>query len=289
MVASIIENPTPEIIARVSASPKVRNILVAGPKGVGKTHMGFEVGAWLAKHFKDKNYPVQKVQCQPEGSPAEALGMFVPAGDKFDWLPGPIDVAYHGGKGGGLLILDELAEASGPLKTFLYGALDTGPGGVISYVGRTFRAGPNYKVWATMNGYPYEGALPEPLLDRFDAVFCVFKPGPKQLALLEPDLRDVCEVLYDTAKDPMLGPDITFRNIMSIQTLRQIIPLEQAVLSACRGNKTLAGSLLEVLALADEADEDGVTADYTDSGDDEPDDGDDDDDEEELDLDDGDD
>jgi MoxR-like ATPase len=186
-------------------------------------------------------------------SPSEIMGMYVPAKESFEWMDGPLALAYKAKAG--LLILDEIIEASGPCKTLLYGALDDGPGGKISYVGRDFTPSNGYHVGATMNGWPYEGGLPEALLDRFDAVFAILKPSPKQLDTLDKDLRLICAESYESAKDPMLGPDVTFRMLRSLQKLRRVLPVEQATLAACRGNSTVAAALLEVLALAGEEDD----------------------------------
>jgi MoxR-like ATPase len=225
--------------AKAAQSPDIRNILIAGPPGVGKTTFAFLMADLL-------DQPAWKVQCHAESTPAEIWGMYVPDGTSFRWEAGPVDLAYSRG---GILILDEIIEASGPVKTALYGALDHGMGGTISYVGRTFTPSDKYGVLATMNGWPYEGGLPEALLDRFDATFCVLMPGEQQLKTLEPDLRSTCSTLYAQAKDPMLGPEVTYRMLRALQNLRRILPLDLAVLSACHGNEKLAGSLLESLAL----------------------------------------
>lgn len=249
-----IENVTLAEGFKVIRTPGIRNVLLAGPKGVGKTTWSFQVADLL----KQLAY---KIQHHAEGTPSELIGYHVPDGDKFRWESGPLDLAYTNG---GILIHDEIVEASGPVKTFLYGALDNGRGGEISYVGRTFKPDPKMKNIATMNGWPYDGSLPDALLDRFDAVFIITKPGPKQLATLEPDLREMCEDSYDAlpkGRDVMEGPDYTFRMLMSFQKLRKILPLKKAVLSACHGNQQLAGSFLEVLALSNDKDSDGLTDD----------------------------
>jgi hypothetical protein len=189
-------------------------------------------------------------------------------GTKFRWEPGPIDICYQGG----ILVLDELIEASGPVKTFLYGALDKGPGGTISYVGRTFKQCDGYQVIATMNEYPDQGGLPDALLDRFDAWFVVTEPSPPLYRLLEPDLREICHDSYATAQDVMIGPPITFRMLLSLQRLRKMpaLNIEQAVYAACYSNKMLAQSLYEILQLTGEVEEDdALVADTT--GSEEPD------------------
>ena len=239
---SLIRQATLKDAYRAAREKTVRHILLAGPPGVGKTTFCFEMGKLLKQ-------PAWKYQFHADSTPAEMFGMYVPTESQgFEWLPGPIDLAYSNN---GIIILDEVVEASGPCKTALYGALDNGPGGVISYVGRTFIPGKKYKAFATMNGRPTEGGLPDALLDRFDAVFCIFAPGDKQLEALDPDLREMCLDAYAGAKDPMLGPIVTYRMIRSFQKLRRILDLEMAVLSTCHGDEQLTGKFLEALAMRD--------------------------------------
>lgn len=238
---ALIKNATLQDAAVAFRHPLIRHILLAGPAGVGKTEFSFRIA-------KELGLPAWKWQLHPESTPSEGYGFYVPAKQGFDWQPGPVDLAYTQG---GVLILDEIIEAAGPVKTALYGALDTGAGGTMTYVGRVMTPSPKYKVIATMNGIPHEGGMPDALLDRFDATFLIVKPGAEQLALLESDLQELCIDSYETARDPLVGPDITFRMLRSLQTLRAILPLEVAVMSACHGNDKLAGSLLEALALLD--------------------------------------
>jgi len=212
----------------------------AGPPGVGKT-----TGAALAAYALGQPY-VGKIQGHAELSPAEIMGYTLPYEGGYRWEPGPADLAYSKG---GTLILDEIHEFSGPCKTYLLGLLDRGAGGTISYVGRTFKQEPGYQVVATMNGSPTSGVLPEALLDRFDAWFYILAPSEEQLMLLEPDLRVLCRVGYESATDPLRGPDITFRMYMGFQRLRKHIPQDVALLGACYNDKQLAHSMSEVLAL----------------------------------------
>lgn len=243
-MADMIENASREQIRAALADPYIQ-VGLYGPPGVGKTYDLFK---WAnVTPSKTKRY-VGKVQFHSEIAPAEVMGMYVPDGDKFRWEPGPGDLAYSKG---GLLILDEIDQASGPMKSYLMGMLDRGPGGTISYVGRTFEQAPGYQAVATMNDKPDDGVLPEALLDRFDAWFMVTQPGEEQLQVLDYDLRQICTDSYETAKDPLKGPAITFRLLMGFQKLRKIMPLEQAALGACKNNSKLARSIIEALQLVD--------------------------------------
>lgn len=254
-----VQRATWDYIKATLADPSLQ-VGVAGPPGVAKTHN--TMMCRMLSTNKALAKITHKVQSHSELSPAEILGMYVPIDATFDWMPGPIDICYSQG---GLLVIDEIIEASGPVKTFLYGALDRGPGGTISYAGRVFEQQPGYQVVATMNGWPDQGGLPPALLDRFDAWFIVTQPSDEQLALLEPDLRDICRDSYDpdVVEDEMAGPDITFRMLMGLQKLRKIMPLEMAVLSSCRGNKILAQSLYEVLQLTDSEEDEEEPAEYS--------------------------
>src|SRR5262245_8735217 len=127
-MAALIASATLKDVFKVIVDPGIRNILLAGPPGVGKTTFSFLVADLLKK-------PAWKIQHHPEGSPGDLIGYHVPDGTKFRWESGPLDLAYAAG---GILIHDEIIEASGPVKTFLYGCLDNGRGGKISYVGRNF-------------------------------------------------------------------------------------------------------------------------------------------------------
>jgi MoxR-like ATPase len=228
---------TTALMTMAAAQAVADNAVVGEPKGKGK-------GKTATVELPVPPRYIGKVQFHSEIAPAEVMGMYVPDGDKFRWEAGPGDLAYAQG---GLLVLDEIDQASGPMKSYLMGLLDRGPGGTISYVGRTFKQAPGYQAVATMNEKPDSGVLPEALLDRFDAWFLVASPSEEQLALLEPDLRELCEDSYhpESVTDPVKGPVVTFRMIYSLQKLRKIMPLEKAVLGACKNNTMLARSILD--------------------------------------------
>lgn len=244
MPSEALKNPSWSDVLKILTDPSIQ-VGLAGPPGVGKTSACFWAGTKLKKNIK-------KVQFHNEMSPAEVLGMYVPGEKKTKLIKGPAAVAYETG---GMLILDEVDQASGPMKTCLYALLDRGPGGNIDWLGHRFAQEPGYQPVATMNGWPRDGSLPEPVLDRFDCWLIITRPSEQQLKLLDPDLRELCRRSYEAAKDSMQGPDLTFRMFQGLQKLRKRVDIEQAVLAACYGDKTLAHSLLEVLSLQESDDE----------------------------------
>lgn len=246
MASDALKNPDWSDVLKILTDPTIQ-VGLAGPPGVGKTSAAF----WAGK--KMKKPVIKKVQFHQEMSPAEVLGILAPANDKTRFIPGPAAEAYSEG---GMLILDEIDQASGPMKTCLYALLDRGPGGNIDWLGRRFKQEKGYQPVATMNGWPRDGSLPEPVLDRFDCWLIITRPSEEQLTLLDADLRELCRRSYEAAKDSMQGPDLTFRMFLGLQKLRKRVDIETAVLAACYGDKMLAHSLMEVLALQDEP-EDG--------------------------------
>lgn len=244
-MVQLIVSPSWSDLYRLLKDPSI-TIGLAGPPGVGKTSFAYYLGKMTRKKY------IGKIQFHSELSPAEIMGMHVPAEQGFRWEPGPGDLAYSKG---GLLILDEIDQASGPTKTYCYGLLDRGPGGTISYVGREFKQEEGYQPIATMNGDPTDGSLPDALLDRFDAWFFMTRPAETLIKMLDEDLQEMCIASYDSAKDPMAGPAFTYRMMLGYQKLRRVLPMDQALLGACYGNQVLARSLVEVFSLSDMDDE----------------------------------
>lgn len=245
----IIQNPGWDEIAQLMADVPDLVAGFYGPRGVGKTSFAWE----LAENL-DSPY-LGKVQFHDDLSPAEIMGMAFPSKSGYKWEDGPGSLAYANG---GILLLDEINAASGPCKTYMYSLLDRGPGGTISYVGRTFEQEDGYLPMATMNGDPNSGELPDAVLDRFDVWFQITRPSDRLLDMLEPDLRAHCLKAYieSEEKNPLQGPAFTFRQYMSFQKIRERWPLDKALLAVCRGDQILANSMVETLVILSEEDDD---------------------------------
>lgn len=245
-MVELIEPATWEDIEEVATDNPDVIFGLFGPPGIGKTSEAFELGEALEAPY------VGKIQCHDELSPAEIMGTLMPGVENV-WIPGAGDLAY---REGGLLILDEIDKLSGPCKTYAYGLTDSGPGGTISYVGRIFEQMEGYRVIATMNDDPNNGSLPDALLDRFDAWFFLKEPSERLYNMLDPKLRKYCRRMYKRARDPLAGPDFTFRNFMALQKLVTTLPLDKALLAVCRNNQTLARSMFEALTIGSRQDDD---------------------------------
>lgn len=245
----IIANPTWDEIEQLMSDVPDLVAGFYGPRGVGKTSF-----AWELAEQMDKPY-LGKVQFHDDLSPAEIMGMAFPSKSGYKWEDGPGSLAYANG---GILLLDEINAASGPCKTYMYSLLDRGPGGTISYVGRTFEQEEGYLPIATMNGDPNSGELPEAVLDRFDVWFLITRPSDRLLAMITDErLRQHCVSSYTESeeKNALIGPAFTFRNYMSLQKIWGYWPLDKALLTICRGDQILANSMYETLKILEEPDD----------------------------------
>lgn len=202
--------------------PHVSRVLLYGPPGTGKTTLGFS-------DDKETFY----VPLHEEVSPAELLGHFVPAGNRFVWFDGPVLMAWQRGA---RLILDELDQAGGAVMSVLrailndpeiarltlpdpsLAELDDDTLGAVIAAGegfRTIRPAEGFQVFATMNGDPSD--LDAPLLDRFEATFYIGETNPKAVASLPDDLHNAA---MSTATDDM-SRRIGLRRWKAFATLRE--------------------------------------------------------------------
>ena len=159
-----------------------RRTLLYGPPGTGKTTAGYNLAAKL-KRF------VSGLTLTEEMPAAELRGHFVPKGE------GSMEFVWHHGPGmkcwlkGGILILNEINEASGDMLTFLHGLLDDASIARMTLPsGEEVEADKNFRCIATMNGVPED--LPEALRSRFPARIEILTPHPDAIKTLSEDLRE---------------------------------------------------------------------------------------------------
>jgi DNA polymerase III delta prime subunit len=228
--------------------PHVSRILLYGPPGTGKTTLGFS-------DDKETFY----VPLHEETSPAELLGHFVPAGNRFVWFDGPVLMAWTRGA---RLILDELDQAGGSVMSVLrailndpeiarltlpdpsLAELDDDTLGAVIAAGEGFRTvnpAEGFQVIATMNGDPSD--LDAPLLDRFEATFYVGETNPEAIATLPEDLR---EAANRTASDDM-ARRIGLRRWKAFASLREHVG-EATAARAVFGSRH--GDVLDALMLS---------------------------------------
>lgn len=228
--------------------PHVSRVLLYGPPGTGKTTLGFS-------DDKETFY----VPLHEEVSPAELLGHFVPAGNRFVWFDGPVLMAWQRGA---RLILDELDQAGGSVMSVLRAILND-PGiarltlpdpslaelddetlGAVIAAGEGFRTitpAEGFQVFATMNGDPSD--LDAPLLDRFEATFYVGETNPKAIESLPEDLHNAAK---STATDDM-SRRIGLRRWKAFASLREEVG-EAMAARAVFGNRH--GDVLDALRLS---------------------------------------
>ena len=168
-----------EIVVASGAAPR---ILLFGPPGTGKSHIGSTLQ-------KDKEKPVFTVTVTPEMSAAEIRGHFVPKGDSFQWIDGPGVAAW---RQGGRLVLNEIDQASADVLTMLHVILDdpgfarlTLPNEQLEEV----RPQAGFTVVATTNAENPAAVLPAALYDRFPVQVKVKDVNPKAIQALPKDLR----------------------------------------------------------------------------------------------------
>lgn len=149
-----------------------------------------------------------------ESSIAEIVGMWIPQGNKFQWMDG---VAIKAWKEGKLLVINEIDKASGSVLTILNSILDDKQVALLTLPsGETVSPQKGFRVIATMNGKIAE--LPESLLDRFDIKLEINQPCIEAISSLPEDLQALVYKAYST--DEL---SITFREIQSFAKHRKLL------------------------------------------------------------------
>jgi AAA domain (dynein-related subfamily) len=155
-----------EVLAAIVDALKteyVRTLLI-GPPGTGKST--------TALKLMDTEYRVTMT----EGAGVEDLiGMFQLRDGATVWVDGPVVRAMREGVG---VLIDEIDHHSTEVGSLLYGLMDDKPQ-IMLPTGEMIHAKTGYKVLATSNASV--SALPEAILDRFEAVLLAIQPHPDAL------------------------------------------------------------------------------------------------------------
>jgi hypothetical protein len=204
------------------------NVITYGPPGTGKTTL-----AWASAL---PGQPIYEVTCTSEQSAAVLTGFFVPKGDRFEHLDGPLTRAWLGQpirmgiegfeeddeRGdaiiGGLLVINEIDKASPDVADIIHvGADDQRVAIMYLPDGRIIRPANGFWCWATMNGNLED--LSDPVLDRFPLRIPVWEPGQGQLDLLSPATQQICRNFYTSVAGTGRSPQFTYRELRAFDRL----------------------------------------------------------------------
>lgn len=228
-----------ELVNRVLACTSVRHVYLYGPPGVGKTHCAIHAGS------RDGGaYAITLTQEMPA---SELRGHWVPRGNEFVWMDGPIVRAM---REGALVVLNELLHASDDALSFLYPVLERPETARITLpTSETITPAEGFRVIVTENRPATD--LPPALRDRFDVVLEIDEPHPDALAALSPLLREAAKRTFALEEDRR----VSVRPYGVLDRLRLEIGLEDActvVFGPQRGSQIfdaliLAGAQREAL------------------------------------------
>jgi MoxR-like ATPase len=227
-----------ELVHRVLASPSVRHVYLYGPPGVGKSYCAIQSGA--------RGGVAYSITLTQEMPASELRGHWVPRGNEFVWMDGPVVRAM---REGALVVLNELLHASEDALAFLYPVLEMPETARVTLpTSETIVPAPGFRVIVTDNHPPTE--LPAALRDRFDVVLEIETPHPDALAALPRLLREAAERSFTLEEDRRLS----VRPFLFLARLWKEFGLEDActiVFGPQRGSQifdalVLAGALEEM-------------------------------------------
>ena len=142
------------------------NLILAGPKGIGKS---LSVASYCAQH----KLPVITFDCSEDVRRSHLLGMFVPRGNETPFILGPLTTAFEIANEVGkcVLIFEEINALTPQMQKVLNGTTDFRRSIDVPECKKIFRLKPEASLWVvgTMNNAAYGGvyALNEDLKSRF--------------------------------------------------------------------------------------------------------------------------
>lgn len=202
------------LVIRALASVAIHRIYLFGPPGVGKT--------WCAYHHGRIGKGVYAVTLTPDTPASELRGSYMPRGNEFVWVDGPVIRAM---REGARLVVNELLHAGDDVFSFLHPILEQPATARLTLpTGETVSPAPGFNVVATDNAPPE--TLPPALRDRFDAVIEIREPHPDALAQLSPPLREVARRGFALEDDRR----VSLRGWLALDALQEEFGLEDACL-----------------------------------------------------------
>lgn len=184
------------------------NVLLMGPKGLGKSYLVHQYGNQINKKVYTHNFTetMESIELYGHYLPNERGSM--------TWMYGPGIMAM---KTGGIFLGNELHRASQDVQSAMHFFAD---GKDVAHVTlpkedhETVTPNPAYQVVCTMNGLAED--IGEALADRFHCKIWVETPNPEAVELLDPDLKAV-----GATKRGLTSNVPSLRSLMAFQNYRK--------------------------------------------------------------------